>query len=156
MNSTERAIRKETVVPAPTAEVWQAWTTTAGVNTFFAAKARIDLAIGGAYELYFDREAPPGSQGSEGCRVLSYLPGEMLSFSWNAPPQFPNVRRKRTWVVVQLAPLAPDQTRVSLTHLGWRQGDEWDQVYDYFNRAWGVVLQRLVQRFTTGALDWDD
>jgi len=99
----ERVIRKETTVDAGVAEVWDAWTTPTGVRTFFAPDARLELSIGGPYELLFDQEQEPGKQGSEGCRVLSYLPHQMLSFDWNAPPQFPAIREQRTWVVVQLA-----------------------------------------------------
>jgi uncharacterized protein YndB with AHSA1/START domain len=84
-------IRKEVTVNAPIEEVWNAWTSNDGATRFFAPKARIELAVGGSYELYFDLEAPKGSQGSEGCRVLSFLPLEILSFEWNAPPVFPEV-----------------------------------------------------------------
>lgn len=152
----ERKIQKETVVPAPASDVWQAWTTQEGVTTFFAPKANVELAIGGRYEMLFNPEAPPGSQGGEGLRVLSYLPEEMLSFTWNAPPHLPNVRRERTWVVVQFEPRAENKTWVGLTHLGWGEGSEWDQAYAYFTQAWDVVLARLVHRFEVGPIDWDD
>jgi uncharacterized protein YndB with AHSA1/START domain len=101
----ERRIDKQIVVAAPREAVWEAWTTSGGAGTFFAPRAHIELKLGGAYELLFssDEEAPPGSQGSEGCRVLGYLPGEMLAFEWNAPPEFPRVRDRYTFVVVLMA-----------------------------------------------------
>jgi uncharacterized protein YndB with AHSA1/START domain len=152
----ERAIRKQIVVAAPVTQVWNAWTTREGATSFFAPRANLELAIGGPYEMLFDLEAPPGSQGSEGCKILSYLPPEMLSFDWNAPPQQPNVRRERTWVVVQLEPQGAGATRVKVTHLGWGEGEEWEQVFDYFVRAWRVVLGRLERRFAFGPVDWRD
>ena len=156
MSSVERSIRKETLVPAALGEVWQAWTTPEGVTTFFAPKANVALAIGGAYEMLFNPDAPPGSQGGEGCRVLSYLPREMLSFSWNAPPQFPSVRQEQTWVVVEFRPLGADRSWVGLAHLGWQEGDEWQQVFNYFTQAWDLVLDRLVYRFSAGPVDWEN
>lgn len=42
-----RMIRVEATVNAPLAEVWQAWTISAGAETFFAPKVNIQLAIGG-------------------------------------------------------------------------------------------------------------
>jgi len=90
---SSRVVRKEVRVNASIEKVWKAWTTNEGATRFFAPKARIELTIGGRYELYFDLRAPKGSQGGEGCRVLSFLPMEMLSFEWNAPPEFPMVRR---------------------------------------------------------------
>jgi uncharacterized protein YndB with AHSA1/START domain len=149
-----RTIRKEITVTAPVSTVWEAWTTREGVTTFFAPQANVELFIGGRYEMLFDPEAPAGSQGGEGLRILSYLPEEMLSFEWNAPPRFPSVRGERTWVVVQFEPEQGDSTRVTLTHLGWREGEAWDQVYDYFLHAWDIVLGRLAYRFSTGPIDW--
>jgi uncharacterized protein YndB with AHSA1/START domain len=156
MGATERTIRKESLVPAPRGQVWQAWTTGEGARTFFAPRAKVNLAIGGPYEMLFDLDAPPGSRGSEGCKVLSYLPQEMLSFSWNAPPRFPELRRERTWVVVDFRPFGSEQSWVGLAHLGWGEGEAWDQVFDYFDQAWDVVLQRLVNRFTRGPIDWSN
>jgi len=159
--TSSRVIRKEVTVKASVEEVWKAWTTSEMATSFFAPKARIELTPGGRYELFFDLEAPEGLQGGEGCRVLSFLPLEMLSFEWNAPPQFPEVRReqmqKHTWVVVQFYPVGQDRTRVRLTHLGWREGEEWEKVYQYFLRAWDVVLGRLEHKFSTGKpINWEN
>ena len=155
-----RVIRKEVRVNASIEKVWQAWTTSEGATKFFAPEAKIDLILGGRYELYFDLEAPKGSRGSEGCRVRSFLPLEMLSFEWNAPPEFPRVRREQnkrhTWVVVQFYSLGKNLTKVRLTHLGWRENEEWEKVFQYFLRAWDVVLGRFEHTFMTGKpIDWE-
>ena len=153
----QRMIRKEVVVNASAEAVWNAWTTSEGAVTFFAPQANIKLAVGGSYELYFDPDAPEGSRGSEGLRVLSFLPLEMLSFEWNAPPEYPAVRQgQRTWVVVQFYPLRQSKVRVRLTHLGWREGEEWDKVFQYFRRAWDIVLGRLEHRFSKGPIEWNN
>jgi uncharacterized protein YndB with AHSA1/START domain len=152
-----QVIRKEVIVNASVEAVWRAWTTPEGAVTFFAPRANIRLALGGPYELYFDLDAPEGSRGSEGLKVLSFLPMEMLSFEWNAPPQYPNVRKaQRTWVVVQFYPLGQNRVRVRLTHLGWREGEEWDKVFQYFKRAWNIVLGRLEYRFSKSPIDWNN
>jgi uncharacterized protein YndB with AHSA1/START domain len=152
----QRMIRKEVIVNASVEAVWDAWTTPKGAVTFLAPRANIGLTIGGPYELYFDLEAPEGSRGSEGLKILSFLPLEMLSFEWNAPPQYPTVRQgQRTWVVVQFHPLGQNEVRVRLTHLGWKEGEEWDKVFQYFKHAWDTVLGRLEHRFFKGPIDWN-
>ena len=156
MTAKVKAIRKELSVPAAQERVWHAWTTSEGVKSFFAPRAKVELAIGGTYEMYFDLSAPPGSRGAEGCRILSYLPPRMLSFSWNAPPKFPAVRKVPTWVIVELQEQGAGICSVCLTHLGWQEGDDWDEVYDYFDKAWDLVLMRLAYRFSNGPLDWED
>jgi len=149
-----RTIEKTVTVDAAVAEVWRAWTTVAGVETFFAPEARLALELEGAYEMLFDLEAKPGSQGSEGCKVLSWLPERMLSFSWNAPTHFPELRKEHTFVVVLLQPLGEKQTKVSIIHQGWKPGEQWDQLFAYFERAWDIVLGRLAHRFSKGPIDW--
>jgi uncharacterized protein YndB with AHSA1/START domain len=152
----DRAITGEIILPASLDEVWQAWTTEAGVCSFFAPRACIDLRPGGACELLFDLESPPGEQGGEGIRLLAVLPRQMLSFTWNAPPELPSVRNQMTHVVVRFVPLGDRSTKVSLKHDGWGSSVEWDLAYDYFARAWlQIVLPRLKYRFIAGPLDWD-
>lgn len=149
-------IDKTVDVAAPTADVWAAWTTSEGARTFFAPGARIRLELGGPYELLFDPSEPSGRQGSEGMRVLSYLPGEMLSFEWNAPPSIPEARDgPPAFVVVQLAPLGPGRTRVRLRHLGFEARPRADEVRAYFARAWDLVMAWLEHRFAAGPIDWD-
>ena len=150
-----RAIRKTVTVNAPVEDVWEAWTTAEGARTFFGADARIELKPGGAYEIYFNAEEREGLRGSEGCKVLAFRRPQFLVFSWNAPPEIPTIRKSKmkTRVEVRLES-AGDRTDVSLTHSGWGTGADWDETFDYFERAWDVVLSRLKGRFDDGPFDW--
>jgi uncharacterized protein YndB with AHSA1/START domain len=148
-----RWIRVEATVKAPVAEVWRVFTTSKGAEEFFAQKANIRLAIGGPYEIQFD---PKNEQsGTKGLKVLSYAPEEMISFQWNAPTEYPEVRNGGTWVVVQMRPEGTDRTHVTVTHYGWKDGAEWDEAYVHFVRGWGDLINRLERRFTDGPIDWN-
>jgi uncharacterized protein YndB with AHSA1/START domain len=149
-----RILRKETLVPATLEDVWHAWTTTEGTKTFFSPQTRVELAVGGPYEIHFNLDAPAGLQGSEGCLVLSYLPREMLSFSWNAPPEFGELRGQHTIVVLRFEEVEPGKVKVVLRHHGWGKGEGWDKLYDYFDKAWSYVLSNLKKRFVAGPIDW--
>lgn len=143
-----REIRVERVIAAPIERVWRAWTTTEGWREAMDLPLNIELRPGGPFEVWFAPDAPEGERGSEGCTVLSYLPGRMLSFSWNSPPKYPNLRAKgpATIVVVELHALSADQTLVTLTHHGWPDApaelaEEWDGSFAYFTAAWPKVLE---------------
>jgi uncharacterized protein YndB with AHSA1/START domain len=152
----ERIIEGEIIVEADLNDVWDAWTTEAGITSFFAPACKIDIRPDGAYEIYFDPKAPVGEWGGEGLRILSIQPGKMLSFTWNAPPSLPEVRGQRTHVIIRFYEL-DDKVRVTLHHDGWGSGGEWDKAYEYFQRAWNqVVLPRLKYRFERGPVDWSD
>lgn len=160
---TTEPLDVEAVVAAPIADVWRAWTTNEGVQEFFAPETNIELAIGGPYEFFFLPDAEPGSRGAENVHILSYVPMEMLSFEWDAPPHLPNARQHRTWVVLFFDPKGENETHVRLVHLGWGEmkvkhpehAEEWDQARQYFARAWPHVLQSLQRRFTDGP-KWDE
>src|SRR5579884_2596281 len=99
MSGAGRLVRVAGDVNGPVSEIWRVFTTSEGAEEFCAQKANNQLAIGGAYEIQFD----PNDErsGTKGLKILSYAPGEMISFQWNAPPQFPAVRNGGTWVVVE-------------------------------------------------------
>jgi uncharacterized protein YndB with AHSA1/START domain len=143
-----KVLYKAIELPASVEKVWNCWTTTDGITSFFAPKAIIELEIGGKFELYFMLNNPEGSQGSENCKVLSYLPQKMLSFSWNAPPQFPNVRGQFHWYVINFIAINDATTKLELTGLGWQDTEEWNNVYDYFDIAWTNVLQSLKNKLS--------
>lgn len=152
-NPTDRLLEKSVEVSASLPDVWNAWTTVEGVNSFFSSDADIDLRVGGKYEVYFLMDAPKGSRGSEDCKVLSFLPMRMLSFEWNAPPSFGDLRYTKTRVVITFDKKADDTTAVTLSHLGWGAGDDWDELYNYFDQAWASVLKSLSDHFSEV---WDD
>jgi uncharacterized protein YndB with AHSA1/START domain len=156
----ERMIVAEGLIPASRAEVWEAFTTAEGAQSFFAPVARIEPVPGGAYELLFDLDAPSGQQGGEGMRVLAVEAPSFLSFTWNAPPELPTVRNQQTFVTVRLAEVPGQEkptTHVVLRHWGWGTGGEWNDAFHYFERVWqGVVLPRLKRRFEQGPLRWEE
>lgn len=144
-------VTHERVVELPRETVWKLLSTAAGWKTFLDVQAKIELRPGGLYEILFKPDAPAGERGAEDCHVLSYVPGEMLSFTWSAPPKYPNARKERTWVVIRLESLTPDRTRVRLDHLGFAEQAsthpddraQWEGTREYFQRAWGNVLDAL-------------
>jgi uncharacterized protein YndB with AHSA1/START domain len=154
--AAERAIEKSVLVDATLDQAWDSWTTREGIVSFFAPDAKIEPRVGGAFEIYFDPSAEPGSKGADGMRYMALQPKKMLSFDWNAPPHLPEARAQRTVVIVRFEPITEKQTRVTLHHTGWGDGGEWDKAYAYFDRAWGSALSNLQKRWTQGPQDWSD
>jgi uncharacterized protein YndB with AHSA1/START domain len=152
--AAERAIDKSVEVAATLDQAWDAWTTREGIISFFAPDAKIEPHVGGAFQIYFDPTAPPGSKGADDMRYLALQPKTMISFDWNAPPSLPEARAQRTFVVVRFEPVGERRTRIVLHHTGWGDGGEWDKAFAYFDRAWGNVLGNLKKRFDDGPQDW--
>jgi uncharacterized protein YndB with AHSA1/START domain/predicted enzyme related to lactoylglutathione lyase len=144
----DRAIVEEADLPLGADEAFALWSSSEGLAKWWTESSRIELRPGGHYELYFLLDEPYGRRGGEGCRVLSYLPGRMISFTWNAPPTLPKARSLHTWVVVETVP-RPSGCTVRLTHLGWPRStwdkpeSQWPETFAYFEQAWARVFERL-------------
>jgi uncharacterized protein YndB with AHSA1/START domain len=54
MSRPEQNIRINGLVDAPAADVWRAFSTSEGAETFFAQRAHIGLSLGGPYEIFFN------------------------------------------------------------------------------------------------------
>jgi uncharacterized protein YndB with AHSA1/START domain/uncharacterized protein YciI len=155
-SSMNRVLYKEITVTASLDNVWNAWTTTEGVKTFFSPDAMIELRVGGAYEIYFLLNNPYGLIGSEDCKILSYLPKQMLSFEWNAPPQFGKLRDIKTVVILQFEAVESNEVRMRFVQTGWGDGEDWDRLYSYFDKAWAEVFNNFKRRFDIGPINWSN
>jgi uncharacterized protein YndB with AHSA1/START domain len=154
LGAAERSIELSVLVKAPVAQVWKSWTTSEGIVEFFAPEAKVEARPDGAFSIFMDPYAAPGLRGADDMKVLAVEPERLLSFTWNAPPHFPEARRQRTVVILRFAP-ENEGTRLSLSHLGWGEGGEWPKAHAYFERAWPNVLRGLQTRFETGQpQDW--
>ncbi len=147
MKVTDKTIIKKITANCSLDTAWWKWTTHEGLMTFFGKDNKIELTEGGYFEIYFLMENPIGLRGSEGCKILTYTPKEMISFTWNAPPEFKEVRESShyTAVIVNFRPINVKQTEVSIRHLGWPKDKRWDPVFNYFDDAWESVLNKFEQ-----------
>jgi uncharacterized protein YndB with AHSA1/START domain len=153
----ERFIFEDVTIDAGVKDVWSAWSTDDGVRSFFAPASKIDLKVYGDYEIYFNPEGKAGERGAEGTKILAIQPEKMLTFTWNNPPILPGIRWDYTTVILRFKPVSEKQTRVTLYQVGWGEGEEWDKAYEYFNKAWSmIVLPRLQHRFKVGPIDWNN
>ena len=152
--ASEPAIELTVSVKAPVSAVWQAWTTSAGIVSFFAPEAEVDPRPDGAFHVHMDPYGKPGLKGADTMQILAIEPEQLLAFTWNAPPHLPQARAQRTVVILRFA-AEGETTRLTLTHLGWGSTGEWPKARAYFEKAWPNVLKNLQSRFETGQpYDW--
>lgn len=142
-----RLLTKETTVATNPMDAWTAWTSSEDIGAWWGPDAsNIDLRVGGPFEILFSMDNEPGTRGSEGCVFLGYVPGEMISFTWNAPPHLP-LRSSNTWVVITFTGVDAG-THVRLVHTGFLEGQDWDDYMEYFQQAWEFVLDLFVDHWS--------
>lgn len=153
-HAQERAITETITVKAGVDDVWKMWTTSEGIKSFFAPDAKVELRVDGPFQIYMDPMAEPGMKGADDMRILAFQEKKMLTFTWNAPPSLPEARKQRTVVIVRFISRGDSLTDVTLHHVGWGEGGEWDKAHIYFTKAWPNVLKNLKKRFDDGPIDW--
>jgi len=126
---------------------YELWSTTKGTSELFQTETLIELTPLGKYEIYFLVDAQLGERGSETSKVLSFIPNEMISFTWNAPPNYPLIRNHsyQTHVIIRFYKINDRKTKVELYHHAWPEGELWDSVFDYFTKAWEYVMTNMTK-----------
>ena len=142
-----KALKFELLVPGKLDEVWKAFTTTEGLNTWLWQDCSVELRPGGDWIARF----PGGSVG--GGTIVSFQPKRQVVIHAMAPDKFPTVRATGTTATFDFA-AAGDQTRVTLTQTGWQQGQEWDDAYDYLATGNAQLLAQFHYRFANGPIAW--
>lgn len=140
-------LRTEVVVEASVEEVWHAWTTEAGLESWLAPAAEVELRPGGRYAS--NAIGKVGEDDTINLKILAYEPQRMLAFTTTAPSEeFPEVAAAGdTWAVVTLRPLDDEHTLVQHSALGWRDGDEWKRARSFFTGANRRLLDALRYHF---------
>lgn len=150
----DRKLQREYTLPAAVSRVWNLWTTTQGIQSFFSKNCRIGNEPGDPFEIYFLMDAPAGSRGSERCTILRKEPLTRFAFSWNAPPHLDHVRNQQTVVEIQFEALSDERSKLTFIHTGWGESKQWDEAYAYFENAWfNVVIPRL-QKYLSDRDPW--
>ena len=153
----EKAVNLFIRINSPLDSVWSRWSSEKGIKKFFAPACNYELKTLGQLDIFFAPQAPAGQRGAENNRILAVDEKKMVSFTWDAPPQYPEIRKQRTVVTVRFYPTSPKETLVTLTQTGWGQGGDWETVRNYFNGAWaGFVLRILKYSLEVGPINWTD
>jgi uncharacterized protein YndB with AHSA1/START domain len=143
----------EAVVNAPLDQVWAAYTTKAGLESWMVAHAEIDLKIGGRMKTRYDPKGTVDDPKAIENTILSYEPMRMLSFKVTKAPQgfpFPSAITNM-WTVVYFEAQGEKATRVREVSLGFSSDDESKRMREFFNRGNAITLEGLQKRFAAKA-----
>ena len=149
----EKPLVHEGIVNAPLDQVWAAYTTKAGLESWMVAHAEIDLKIGGKMKTRYDPKGTVDDSKAIENTILSYQPMRMFSFKVTKAPQgfpFPNAITSM-WTVVYFEAQTAKATRVRGVSLGFGDDEESRKMREFFNRGNRITMERLQKRFTAKA-----
>jgi TolB protein len=139
-----RTMVQEYIVGASVGAVWNAFTTTEGLQSFIAPLADSDFRVGGTFRTNYNAEGKLGDETTITHHVLSFEPGRMYSSRVTAPAGFPWPDLiEQTWSVVRMDPVGPNMTRLRLAGCNYGSGPGWDEMAAYFDQGNGWVVEQL-------------
>lgn len=147
--SANESIVTEGVVNAPVAAVWNVWATTAGLKSWLAPHADIDVRIDGLLRSNYDPKDTLGGPGTIENRILSYEPERMLSIKvQKAPENFPfKAKIGDMWTVLYFQPTPDGKTSLRIVGMGFGSDDESQQMKEFFKQGNAHTLTQLQERF---------
>ncbi len=147
--SATESIATEGIVNAPVADVWDAWATTAGLRSWLAPHADIDLRIDGTMRSNYDPKGSLGDPGTIENKVLAYEPQRMLSIKVaKVPDKFPF---KETigdmWTVLYFQSTTDGKTALRIVGMGFGSDDESQRMKKFFEQGNAYTLSQVQKRF---------
>jgi uncharacterized protein YndB with AHSA1/START domain len=140
-------------IDAPVEEVWKAFTTKEGIESWMVPVAEIDFRVGGAMRTNYNPNGKIGDPNTITNTILSYDPKRMISIrATGAPVSFPFKKAlEKSWTVIYFEPLAGNRTRVKVVGLGYDEDSESQMMREFFKKGNAVTLEHLKKRFTKPA-----
>jgi uncharacterized protein YndB with AHSA1/START domain len=145
----DKRLVHEGVVAAPLKEVWAAFTTSEGQESWMVAHSEIELRIGGRMRTHYDPKGTIGDAKTIENTIISYDPERMLSIRVTKQPEgfpFPNAVRGM-WTVIYFEAADPRSTRVRIVAMGFGDDEESKKMRAFFDRGNAFTLKKLQERF---------
>ncbi len=129
-------------------DVWAAFTTKEGIESWMVPIAEVDLRIGGTIKTNYNKAAGIGGPGTIVHHILSLEPKRMISSRFDAPENAKAVKiAEKAWGITYFDSLAPKKTRVTVVACGYGEGPEWDTARAFFEKGNAYTLDKLKERF---------
>jgi uncharacterized protein YndB with AHSA1/START domain len=139
----------EGLVEAPLAEVWNVWSTGAGLRQWMAPHAEIDLRVGGLMHANYRPDGQLGDSQTIVNTVLSFEPMRMISIKVVKAPDgfpFPNAITQM-WSVIYFTAVDANKTAVREVSLGFGADEESQRMRAFFNKGNSATMRQLQKHF---------
>jgi len=137
-------------------EVWAAFTTKEGIESWMVPVAEIDLRVGGTLKTNYDKKAGIGGPGTIVHHILSFEPKRMITSRFDAPENAQVAKiAEKSWGITYFDEIGPVKTRITLVACGYGEGPEWDKARDFFQKGNAWTLDRLREKFKKSSANPD-
>ncbi|WP_223788213.1 SRPBCC family protein [Marinicella meishanensis] len=143
----EGRVVDEFTVKANINAVWDAFTTSAGLQSWVAPLADIELKVGGKWRANYNLNGTLGDESTVVNTILSYDPMRMLSIKATGfPAGFAYEEAAReTWSIFYFNPISATETQITIVGLGYTDSEQSKQMRSFFKPANEFSMAQLKQ-----------
>ncbi|MDB5675411.1 MAG: hypothetical protein JWM65_2393 [Sphingomonas bacterium] len=141
------------VIEAPVRKLWAAFTDQAAYRAWAGVPvSAIDFRLGGVIEANYNPNGHLGDPQNIKNMFIAYVPGRLLVFrNVQAPDGLPGkAMYGNTAKTLEFQALGPNETRVTVSGMGFAPGEDYDKLYRFFSRGDGEMLVALKTAMETG------
>jgi uncharacterized protein YndB with AHSA1/START domain len=149
-NNDPHRLITEGIIDAPREQVWKAFATKEGQESWNVAHAEIDCRVGGKMLTHYNPDGKIGDPNTIENLILALDPGHMMTIKVGTPPaQFPFKNAiKNIWTVIYLDEVGSKQTRVRVVGNGYGDDEESQKLRSFFDKGNAATLQKLQEKFS--------
>lgn len=126
-----------TEIDASVDEVWKAFSTSQGLQSWMAPIATIEMSIGGKLKSNYNPEGKIGDETTIESTILAYDPKRMLSLKATKYPKgfaFADAA-KSSWSVFYFSELPSSRTKLTIVGLGYTEDEQSQKMRSFFTTA---------------------
>lgn len=140
----------EATINATQTELWAAFTTREGMESWMVARADVDLKIGGSMRTLYSKDGVLGDENTISSEFISLDSPRMYSTRITKPPKkFPFMNAwKSVWTVVYFEPVTANTTKVTVRMRGYDESEESQKMREFFVRGNQYTLDSLAKKFS--------
>ena len=152
-----RVQRLETIIDAPVAKVWAAFTTDAGFQTWGAPVAHITPGHDGMIEASYLPTSKIGDAENIRNRIVVYFPEHLLVIHNEHAPKGGPFKQEvidKIRTIFEFQDAGSGKTRLIESGVGYGEGADFDSMYRHFRDGNAEEFGLLERSFVSGPIDW--
>ncbi len=131
----EKVLRLEVILPIDKKEAWQLFTTDKQLKKWIAPLVHIELKTGGYILTNYDKTKSLSDSLSIKSDIINYIEQELFTLRVKLNDNFPESVQnedKNLQEIIQFVYIGPMETKIISSMIGWGQGEEWINAYNFF------------------------
>jgi len=139
----------EGTIAAPVEQVWAAFATKEGQESWNVSHAEIEMKVGGKMKTHYDPKGRIGDPNTIENTILCFEPNRMLAIQVANPPiNFPYKNAiKNMWTVLHLKMPAPRSRACASSALAMVDDEESRKLRAFFDNGNSYTLKKLQEKF---------